>query len=176
MLDIHCSSTTALYLRKRRRQATYTSLRSRTHVEKRQRQTHRAVVALSQRRHQRAHARPEQARRRAAGRLVTRAAPAHERSLRRSRRGSVSLGARIPRVGERLRAAWCRQSRSVVAGGLITRGAGRRSARGAPTQPLEKARYSAPRRENSTRCGMMGSHWETIENPPFTKPCESERM
>ena len=122
MLDIHCSSTTALYLRKRRRQATYTSLRSRTHVEKRQRQTHRAVVALSQRRHQRAHARPEQARRRAAGRLVTRAAPAHERSLRRSRRGSVSLGARIPRVGERLRAAWCRQSRSVVAGGLITRG------------------------------------------------------
>jgi len=49
---------------------------------------------------------PEQARRRAARRLDARAAPAHGRLLRRRRQGSVSLGARIPRLGKRMRATW----------------------------------------------------------------------
>ena len=50
-----------------------------------------SCLAADQRR-QSARARPERARRRAAGRLDARAATAHGRLLRRRRRGSVSLG------------------------------------------------------------------------------------
>jgi len=72
---------------------------SRTHVRRQQAAARPSRAASEWRKL--AHARPQQARRRAAGRLDARAAPADGRLLRRGRRGSVSLGARIPRVGER---------------------------------------------------------------------------